>query len=83
MARHRYDLTDAEWNIIEPLLPNKSRGVKRVDDRRCPQWHFLAHACGCAVGRYPGALRASHDLLQSFRSVAKSWRLGQASVCDF
>ena len=34
MARHRYDLTDAEWNIISPLLPNKSRGVKRVDDRR-------------------------------------------------
>jgi len=34
MARHRYDLTDAEWKIIEPLLPQKSRGVKRVDDRR-------------------------------------------------
>ena len=24
MARHRYDLTDAEWKIIEPLLPQKS-----------------------------------------------------------
>jgi len=34
MARHRYDLTDAEWKIIAPLLPQKSRGVKRVDDRR-------------------------------------------------
>ena len=34
MARHRYDLTDAEWKIIEPLLPQKSRGVERVDDRR-------------------------------------------------
>ncbi len=30
----RFDLTDFEWSIIEPLLPNKSRGVKRVDDRR-------------------------------------------------
>ena len=30
----RYELTDAEWKIIAPLLPNKSRGVKRVDDRR-------------------------------------------------
>lgn len=30
----RYDLTDAEWVIIKPLLPNKSRGVKRVNDRR-------------------------------------------------
>ncbi len=30
----RFDLTDFEWSVIEPLLPNKSRGVKRVDDRR-------------------------------------------------
>ena len=30
----RYELTDAEWKVIAPLLPNKSRGVKRVDDRR-------------------------------------------------
>ena len=30
----RYDLTDFEWSIIQPLLPNKPRGVPRVDDRR-------------------------------------------------
>lgn len=30
----RFDLSDAEWRIIEPLLPNKPRGVARVDDRR-------------------------------------------------
>lgn len=30
----RYDLTDVEWRVIEPLLPNKSRGVPHVDDRR-------------------------------------------------
>ena len=30
----RYDLTDYEWSVIEPLLPNKPRGVARVDDRR-------------------------------------------------
>src|SRR5919106_2398303 len=30
----RYDLTDFEWHVIEPLLPNKPRGVPRVDDRR-------------------------------------------------
>ncbi len=27
----RYDLSDAEWRVIEPLLPQKSRGVARVD----------------------------------------------------
>ncbi|GAA4765849.1 hypothetical protein GCM10023306_09640 [Novosphingobium ginsenosidimutans] len=30
----RYDLTDFEWRIIEPLLPSKPRGVPRVDYRR-------------------------------------------------
>ena len=30
----RYDLNDFEWSVIQPLLPNKPRGVKRVDDRR-------------------------------------------------
>jgi transposase len=30
----RFDLSDAEWRIIAPLLPNKPRGVPRADDRR-------------------------------------------------
>jgi transposase len=34
MAKGRYDLTEFEWKTIQPLLPNKSRGVPRVDDRR-------------------------------------------------
>ena len=29
-----YDLTDLEWRVIASLLPNKPRGVLRVDDRR-------------------------------------------------
>lgn len=34
MGPRRYELTDFEWSIIAPLLPNKPRGVPRVDDRR-------------------------------------------------
>jgi hypothetical protein len=30
----RYALTDYEWTAIEPFLPNKPRGVPRVNDRR-------------------------------------------------
>jgi transposase len=30
----RYELSDFEWNAIKPHLPNKPRGVPRVDDRR-------------------------------------------------
>ena len=30
----RFDLSVREWAMIAPLLPNKPRGVARVDDRR-------------------------------------------------
>jgi transposase len=30
----RYELTDYEWAAIKPFLPNKPRGVPRVNDRR-------------------------------------------------
>jgi transposase len=30
----RYELTDYEWATIKPFLPNKPRGVPRVNDRR-------------------------------------------------
>jgi transposase len=30
----RYELSDFEWCVIEPHLPNKVRGVARVDDRK-------------------------------------------------
>jgi transposase len=30
----RYELSDCEWSVIRPMLPNKPRGIPRVDDRR-------------------------------------------------
>ncbi len=30
----RFDLSDEEWAVIEPLLPKGGRGPKRMDDRR-------------------------------------------------
>lgn len=30
----RHELADQEWAVIEPLLPQNSRGVPRVDDSR-------------------------------------------------
>ena len=30
----RYELTDYEWAAVRPFLPNKPRGVPRVNDRR-------------------------------------------------
>jgi transposase len=30
----RNELSDYEWAAIKPMLPNKQRGVRRVNDRR-------------------------------------------------
>lgn len=30
----RFDLTDEEWAIIVPLLPQQGRGPERKDDRK-------------------------------------------------
>src|SRR3954454_2658910 len=30
----RYELSDYEWTAIKPMLPDKPRGVRRVNDRR-------------------------------------------------
>ena len=30
----RFDMSEVEWQFIKCVLPNKSSGVKRVDNRR-------------------------------------------------
>jgi hypothetical protein len=30
----RYELSDYDWTAINAMLPNKPRGVRRVNDRR-------------------------------------------------
>ena len=49
----RYDLTDFEWCVIEPLLPNKPRGVPYVDDR-----HSVGTSLRSATGRMRPAATA-------------------------
>jgi transposase len=43
----RYELSEFEWAAIKPMLPNKPRGVPRVNDR--PQRHLLGPAFRRAV----------------------------------
>jgi transposase len=50
----RYELTDFEWRVIEPLLPNKPRGVPRVDDRRVLNGIFWILRSGTPWRDLPG-----------------------------
>ena len=54
----RYDLTDFEWTVIEPLLPNKPRGVPRLDGRRV--WNGIFWV-SCERGRRGAICRSATD----------------------
>ena len=72
----RYELTDFEWTAIRPFLPNKPRGVPRVNDRRVLNGIFLDIAVRRPMVRSAGELWTLHDLLQPVRSLADCWHLG-------
>jgi transposase len=73
--RRRYELTDREWSIIAPLLPNKPRGVPRVDDRRVLNgilWRFRAGTPWAEIPeRYgpPTTLRVPADRDHGFQAI--------------
>jgi transposase len=43
----RFDLSDKEWELIKPLLPQDVRGKERVDDRRVMNGIFYVLRTGC------------------------------------
>jgi transposase len=61
----RYELSDYEWTAIKPMLPNKQRGVRRVNDRLVLNGIFLGSALWCTMARPAGDLWSPHHLLQS------------------
>ena len=76
----RYDLTDFEWSIIEPLLPKDRRGRKPRNNRRV-QRYLLGVAHGRAVARFAGAIWAVHERLQSLQPLAQGRHLGSPDGC--
>ena len=50
----RYELSDYEWTAIKPMLPNKPRGVRRVNDRRVLNGIFWVLRSGAPWRDLPG-----------------------------
>ena len=50
----RYELTEREWTAIEPMLPNKPRGVARLNDRRVLNGIFWVLRSGAPWRDLPG-----------------------------
>jgi transposase len=51
----RYELADYEWTAIRPMLPNKPRGVPRVNDRRVLNGIFWVLRSGAPWRDLPAA----------------------------
>ncbi len=77
----RYELTDHEWAAIRPMLPNKPRGVPRVNDRRVLNGIIWVLQSGAPWRDLPDIFWSVHHLLQSLRSLAAGGRLGQDYEC--
>ena len=51
----RYEMSDFEWSVIQPLLPDKPRGVPRADDRKVINGIFWRLRTGSPWDKIPEA----------------------------
>jgi hypothetical protein len=70
----RYELADYEWVAIKPMLPNKPRGVPRVNDRR-----VLGPAIWGTLARFAGSFWPLHHLFITVSSAGGGLVSGAAS----
>ena len=68
----RYDMSDFEWSVIQPTLPNKSRGVERVDDRRVLNGIFWVLRSGAPWADLPERYGPHTTCYNRFRRWAKA-----------
>jgi len=86
MARRRYELTDKEWAIIAPLLPNKPRGLPRVDDRRVLNgilWRFRSGSPWSEIPERYGPSTTCYNRFVRWRKAGVWDRLLSAVSADF
>jgi len=74
----RYELTDFEWAAIRSFLPNKPRGIPRVDDRRILNgifWVLRSGApgatCRCPMVPAPLAIPLKADIAHYGRQASR------------
>lgn len=84
----RFDLSDEEWALLDPLMP-RSRRCARVDDRKIMNAIFYVLRTGCRGGIYRSAMvptrqptiasTAGPDAA-SGRRFSTLWRRNRATV---
>jgi transposase len=80
----RYELTDFEWSAIRPFLPNKPRGVPRVNDRRVLNgifWILRSGAPWCDLPESFGPYTTCYNRFVRWR-MAGIWDLIMKSLAE-
>jgi transposase len=67
----RFDLTDKEWSIIEPLLPATRQGGERRDDRQVLNGIFYVLRTGAPWDDVPARYGPSGTIYNRFNRWAK------------
>jgi transposase len=74
----RYELSDLEWAAIKPILPNKPRGLPRVNDRRVLNGIFWILRSAAPWRDLPESFGPLHYLLRSLCSLAEASLTGRS-----
>jgi transposase len=86
MKPRRYEITDFEWSIIQPLLPNKPRGVPRADDRKVLNGIFWRLRTGSPWADIPeryGPYTTCYNRFVRWRKIGLWDRLFAAVSCAY
>jgi transposase len=75
----RYDLSETEWRVVEPLLPPGGRGPARVDDRRVVNGIFYVLRTGSPWRDLPERYGPYTTVYNRFNRWAKR---GSGSPCS-
>ena len=80
----RFDMSELEWSFIEPVLPQKVRGVPRVDDRRVINGIFYKLRTGVAWRDLPDRYGPYTTVYNRFNRWTKAgvWDRLMDAVCD-
>lgn len=73
----RYDLSEAKWRLIALLLPNKPRGIARVDDRRVINGIFYVLRTGSPWRDLPERFGPYTTVYSRYNRWAKAGGLGK------
>jgi hypothetical protein len=74
----RHELTDYEWAATRPTLPNKARGVPRLNDRRVLNGIFWMLRSGAPWRDLPD-LAANHLAFVQFASIRLWLRVNEST----